>query len=554
MKTPVTSILHRGGHALLGLIAVFSLIGLLVVSTPAGASRASSATHGTVSAAVPGASAKKCKRAKARKCKKKQGTGALRPKKRVKAKKPPSRVVVGLPASVDLTAWRVPTGHQGNIGACVAWAINYAMLGWYSRHDGRAGQPFHPMYAYSQVKQPGGGSWPADALNVAKTQGNDTVAHYHGGWNSITDDQTRPNASERTNAANYKIAGFRALFSYPDLRGGGTAGNAQIQTELAAGRPVAIEMRLRPGFYVYNKTNVAAATDSDSTGAYKGLHEVLALGYDQTGLVVQNSWGTGYGYQGLARISWTVVAKDVVAAHTISGFVNDGNVNPPPPPPPPPPAPGPTMGAVTQQFALDNTISDTTAPVTVRWSASSPQGIAAYEVYVKTDSGDFHLQNIPSNATQYTWALASGHSYQAKVRARDTAGTWSAFAYSRTIAPSFTDDTAFNVGSPWARYSNFTGTFGGTYIASQQAGSSATLSFNGTDAALIPAKFPTAGRATIYCDGSATATGDFYADTLVVRRVGAFCHFAQSGQHTMMVVAEGTSGRPWLAVDAFVSL
>ena len=40
----------------------------------------------------------------------------------------------------------------------------------------------------------------------------------------------------------------------------------------------------------------------------------------------------------------------------------------------------------------------------------------------------------------------------------------------------------------------------------------------------------------------------------MTRDVVATCHFEQSGTHTIRVVNEGTSGRPWLAMDAFAIL
>jgi hypothetical protein len=540
----VVNKIRRGGGHVAGLTVLLSLIALLALSAPAGATSQSRSLQGTVSSSGPntaGGVEKRCKK-RAKKCsKRKRGQGALRPKKRVKAVAPADRRVVGLPASVDLTAYRVPTGDQGQIGSCTAWAIDYAMLGWYSRHDGKPGQPFHPMYTYSQVKLPGprGGSTPEAALRVAKTQGNDTIAHYQ---HPLDDDDTQPNASERGNAANYKVADWKTVFTQPGNAGGGSAGVTLIETELAAGHPVAITMRVRPGFKVmYNRTSVAAATDNDVSGAEGGYHEVLALGYDQVGLVIQNSWGDQWGYHGLGRLSWRVVQKDVVAAHVITGFVTSGNNEGPPP----------TMGSVVQEFALDQSTSSTTAPVRVSWSASSARGIAAYEVYVKTDNGEYYRQNVPPNATQYTWSLAAGHTYSVAVKARDGAGTWSGYSYSQPITPSFTDDTAFgNVGSPWGRY-NLDGTFGGTYIAAAAAGAWVQLPFTGTDIALIPVMFSTAGRSTVYCDGVASTTRDFYSGTTVLGRVGATCHFAQSGQHSMKIVAEGTSGRPWLGVDAF---
>jgi len=70
----------------------------------------------------------------------------------------------------------------------------------------------------------------------------------------------------------------------------------------------------------------------------------------------------------------------------------------------------------------------------------------------------------------------------------------------------------------------------------------------------VAPKFSNGGRFTVYCDGGSPATGDLSSSTATGRQVVAYCHFEQSGNHTMRVVAEGTTGRPWFAVDAFVIL
>src|SRR5262245_9298265 len=48
-----------------------------------------------------------------------------------------SAVATVLPVSVNLRNYAVPVGNQGAVGSCVAWAIDYAMLGWYSKKAGR---------------------------------------------------------------------------------------------------------------------------------------------------------------------------------------------------------------------------------------------------------------------------------------------------------------------------------------------------------------------------------------------------------------------------------
>ena len=93
-----------------------------------------------------------------------RGLGAAVPTKQVNVVRIKRKLTATLPASVDLSTYAVPVGHQGSVGSCVAWTIDYAMMGLYSTHDGKAGQPFNPMYTYSQIHldntPSGGGSRP----------------------------------------------------------------------------------------------------------------------------------------------------------------------------------------------------------------------------------------------------------------------------------------------------------------------------------------------------------------------------------------------------------
>ena len=103
-------------------------------------------------------------------------------------------------------------GDQGNVNSCVTWTIDYAMLGWYSKRYNIQGQPFNPMYTYSQIHTPGvdSGAYPASALNIAYNQGNDTQAHYS---HSMYDWIDQPNASEQANAASGRDNPARELLS-----------------------------------------------------------------------------------------------------------------------------------------------------------------------------------------------------------------------------------------------------------------------------------------------------------------------------------------------------
>ena len=549
VQTPADPGLARGRRLFAGAALASATLCLLAISVTPTAQGARNPA--TVHAAAAGGIAKKRPHKPRPKVKAKakaptRRPGALVPKVAVRAVAPAVTSLAGLPSSVDLRQYAVAVGDQGAIGSCVTWAIDYAMLGWYSRHDGKAGQPFQPMYTFSQIQQDNGtGSYAIDALKVAKTQGNDTSAHYH--TQNLLDFTSQPTSADRTNAANYRVADY--VVEFAGRTGGGTNGIAKIQAALAMGKPVSIGMRLRPGFYIRNATTEAAATDDDVTGADKGGHEVLALGYDQTGLWIQNSWGTSYGLKGYSRLSWRVVAKDVYEAYTITGFASPTN----PVVEPRGDVTAPSMGPVTKQFALGHVATSTTVPVTVSWSASDASGISAYAVFVKTDGGQFFQQTaIPSTATQSTWSLATGHTYEVAVAARDGAGNWSTYSRSGPITPGLTDDSQFSVGTPWATYS-LAAALNGTYLGTSAPGAWVRKTFTGTDAAAIVVMGPTTGRATVYCDDRPTIV-DFTASANSTARVNAVCHFAQAGQHTITLVNEATLSRPWLALDAFATL
>jgi hypothetical protein len=225
------------------------------------------------------------------------------------------------PASVDLRAYAMPVANQGAVNSCVTWSIDYALMGWYAKKLGIPGVPLAPMYTYSQLV--GGrnvGTRPIDVLTMGMNQGVDAAAHYtQGAYSNYT---TLPTAAEKLNAKHWRIRSFRQLF-YSDTGNVSTAGSI-IKSQLAAGRPVSILMRERTGLF---KLADDPAVDTDTTSASPGNHDVLALGYNSAGVLVQNSWGTNGAWNannrtGYGRISWNVLNHDVLEADTISGLVD----------------------------------------------------------------------------------------------------------------------------------------------------------------------------------------------------------------------------------------
>jgi len=345
------------------------------------------------------------------------GLGAARPAGHVS---PRVSALTVPPASFDLRKYAVTPGNQGAVGSCVTWAIDYGMLGWYAKFSGHAGAPFAPMYTYSQIN--GGadnGSSPISALQVALTQGSDTRADYTQGdydWKS------QPTAAEHANAAHYKIKSFTTLFM-----GSGQSGSATlIKNAISTNHPVAIVMAVRHGFDVLGAS--ASAVDDDVTSAIRGYHEVLAVGYDSAGLIIENSWGTGWANGGFGRLSWRVVLNDVWEGDTIEGFAP----TPPPAPPTPPVVSTPAVTLVTPAAS-----PTTNAAYKITWTATpgTSGAITRYEGWYSVDGGALMSVNLGTSMTlAFSLSLRAGHTYKVAVRAT-AGGTVGATVYSAPFVP-----------------------------------------------------------------------------------------------------------------------
>ncbi len=136
---------------------------------------------------------------------------------------------------------------------------------------------------------------------------------------------------------------------------------------------------------------------------------MLAVGYDATGLIVENSWGTGWANGGFGRISWAVVQHDVVEAETVSGFVRAAT------------APTVTVPAVGHAVATAVTHRNRHSIV---WhaTAGTTGGVTDSRAWVQVDGHAFVSMQLASrSATSFSVVAVAGHRYRIAVRA--TAGT-----------------------------------------------------------------------------------------------------------------------------------
>lgn len=210
----------------------------------------------------------------------------------------PSRL--SLPASVDLSAEAPPPGNQGSTGSCQSWATSYSALGWWANHAGLANAQFAPMYVYSQIAR--GNCDTGDSieapLDILMGQGVDTMTDYEPMQDNLNCG-TLPDAAQRTNASHFRISGY----TRNNLSNGV---EAAIMSQLASGAPATLAMIVYSEFENANPSSYLVGPPQPGDVAYGG-HAITAFAYDANGVWIMNQWGSDWGNNGWAELSWDFV-------------------------------------------------------------------------------------------------------------------------------------------------------------------------------------------------------------------------------------------------------
>ncbi|WP_043263058.1 C1 family peptidase [Streptomyces sp. CT34] len=218
-----------------------------------------------------------------------------------------------LPARVDLTKYAARPGNQGQVGSCVAWAIDYSAYSILEHEQGITGSPQAPMYTYAQIaKGQNVGTSPQQHFRIATSQGVDTKSHY---WQGDFDYTTQPTAGEKHNASKWKLSGYTPLHT-------GSRIKAEVQAALAQGEPVVISIPVYDSFFSLTARQAASYTYSPTAGEpFAGGHEITIVGYNNQGVRVENSWGTNWGDRGFVNLSWDFLASRVREANAVGKLV-----------------------------------------------------------------------------------------------------------------------------------------------------------------------------------------------------------------------------------------
>src|SRR4051794_10491369 len=226
-----------------------------------------------------------------------------------------------LPATVDLTPWAMPSGNQGSVGSCAAWATDYSVLGYWMNKQHIAGGPLAPMFTYSQYSATySGGADRGSSLDyhaqVAKTGGIDALSDYAQG---NFDFRTLPTAQQKANAVQWKVTSWQYLPTQQSATA--TVTQDSIKTALANGDPVVLGLPVYTSFDAVGAANHGFYNPT-TIGTFRGNHAVTALGYDATGVRIQNQWDTWWGDNGFATLSWAFVNKYVFGAMEVGPMVD----------------------------------------------------------------------------------------------------------------------------------------------------------------------------------------------------------------------------------------
>jgi hypothetical protein len=212
----------------------------------------------------------------------------------------------------------------------------------------------------------------------------------------------------------------------------------------------------------------------------------------------------------------------------------------------------PVLGQLADAIA-GGTIGASTVPVRLSWHGTDAvSGVAAYQLQRQAAGGAWKTVALEHpTSTSITRLLAVGDASRFRVRAKDGAGNWSAYAAWAPIVPQRRQEGSAAIAwtGTWrptddARYS------GGHARHASVHARRATLTFNGHGIGFVSRRSPGAGRAEIRIDGTLVATIDL-SGPASYRRIAFHRELATGGPHTIQVRPVG-DGR--VDVDAFIVL
>jgi hypothetical protein len=214
----------------------------------------------------------------------------------------------------------------------------------------------------------------------------------------------------------------------------------------------------------------------------------------------------------------------------------------------------PTASTDGRTFVTGTSVTDGRLPLRLKWTATaSGARVARFEVHQSVDGKAFTALTTASSGSLNP-LVAPSHTYRFRGRAIDQAGNASPWSATSTITVSRVSENNARI-----RYSGSWATttspvyWGGAAKRSSSAGARATLIFTGRTIAWVSRRGPDRGKAEIYVNGTKVATVDLKASSYQGQRVVWTRSWSTTASRTVSIRVLGTSGRPRVDLDAFVT-
>jgi hypothetical protein len=215
----------------------------------------------------------------------------------------------------------------------------------------------------------------------------------------------------------------------------------------------------------------------------------------------------------------------------------------------------PAVTAPRRAFVSGTAISSGAIQLRVPWSGSDlTSGIARYELAQQTDGGAWTTVSTTLTAPTIDRALAAEHTYAFRVRAFDKAGNIGAWATGPQVhVARFSEgNVRVTYGGTWSTVASSV-YWGGAAKKATATGATASITFTGRSVAWVARTGPDRCKAEIIIDGIKVATVDLYSATFQNQRVVWVGSWTSSVSRKVTVRVLGTSGRPRVDLDAYVT-
>ena len=276
--------------------------------------------------------------------------------------------------------------------------------------------------------------------------------------------------------------------------------------------------------------------------------------------LIDARYGTRYKLTPPVRFGKNFGFTDWIYGPSISGGTDP--TPPPTPAPTPTPTPRPTPTPPSGTATVGTTVPSTripgglsfaagTVPLSTSWKLTGDAAtLAQFQLQQSIDGGSWANVKLASATAQSALvAVTPGRDYRYRARAFDKLSRASPWATGLTYTTSIAQETAAAYTGTWvvASHPDY---LGGKARASQTKGSEVTFTYDGPSFGLVGPTGPTRGKADIYLDGELLLTIDTYSSSYRARRVLQTI-YTSDASHTVTIRVLATSGRPWIAVDAF---